>query len=480
MRFWIILSIIDIALYIVLAILVLKVWNFGKAQRRFFFLLLTSVVWLTMVLLEAIIRNNLNLYEWINRIDFSFAALVAYFFLLFALHFPRTNQRLSKTKELILFVPIFFAISISLSGYVFTTKDYSYNEYNTTVYILYITILFFYFLIVSVTSLYYKFRKAVGLKKLQIKYFVIGYMVSIVGLLYLSVQNALVDRISDEIFLPLVSIALVFPLVTAYTILRYRLMDISFVIRRGLVHIISFVLIITLYTLFILLAQDYLELEPIQTTFVIVLVIAVTIYPLRKRLFIVIDRLFYKDEIKREEEINELVNKLPSVREYDQILQEIYSVIIQNIKTTEVRILILNKEKGVFEIVYPIKNAKYVSISETLPIVRYLSQEKVILVREEIPYLIDRSEHKETLLLKDLQIELNSLKADVLITLKDDRQLIGMVLIGHKKHKEAYTVQDIDFLKNLSSEAGVGLTNVLFYKQTIERLKRDIEKGKIG
>jgi len=479
MNFWIIISIIDILLYLVLGILVLKVWNFGKAQRRFFFLLITSAGWLTAVMLEAVVRSSLSLYEWLVRLDYFFGALVAYFFTLFAFHFPVNNLQISLKRELQLFIPILFLLVLSICGLVLDINNYDELNYNLSVYVLYLLILAVYFLVISIHSLFKKYRSSRGLNKLQLKYFLLGYTISILGLLLISFYSAVINRISDEQFLIYISVAIIFPITTSYSILRYRLMDINFVIKRGVTHITSLIVIVGFYTYLVLLAQNFLEINHIRATLIMVLIIALTILPFRKWLFSSIDNLFYKEEIERQKKIDVLISNLPKVNEFNQIQQDIYSLITKDQKIIDVRILILNKEWGVFETTYP-ENAKKVTIAESSSWVNYLAHEKLIVVLEEIPYLIESATENEKRILHDLHSELRSLKTEVVVCLKDDeKRLIGMILLGSKVNKDAYTLQNINFLKDLAREASIGLTNVLFYKQTIERLKRDIEAGKI-
>jgi GAF domain-containing protein len=256
-------------------------------------------------------------------------------------------------------------------------------------------------------------------------------------------------------------------------------MDINFVIKRGVTHITSLIVIVGFYTYLVLLAQNFLEINHIRATLIMVLIIALTILPFRKWLFSSIDNLFYKEEIERQKKIDVLISNLPKVNEFNQIQQDIYSLITKDQKIIDVRILILNKEWGVFETTYP-ENAKKVTIAESSSWVNYLAHEKLIVVLEEIPYLIESATENEKRILHDLHSELRSLKTEVVVCLKDDeKRLIGMILLGSKVNKDAYTLQNINFLKDLAREASIGLTNVLFYKQTIERLKRDIEAGKI-
>lgn len=480
MKFWIIVSIINISLYLVLGILALRVWRFGKAQRRFFFLLIISVGWLTAVMLEAVVRSSLSLYEWIVRLDYFFGAFVAYFFTLFALHFPVNNLQISLKRELLLFIPILVLLVLSISGLVLDINNYDELNYNLPIYVLYLLILTIYFLVISIYSLLKKYRNSRGLSKLQLKYFLFGYTISILSLLFVSLYSAVINRISDEQFLIYISVAIIFPITTSYSILRYRLMDISFVIKRGVTHITSLIVIVGFYTYLVLLTQNILEINQLLTTLIMVLIIAVTILPFRKWLFSTIDNLFYKEEIERQKKIDNLISNLPKVSEFNQIQEDIYTLITKDKKIIDVRILILNKERGEFETTYP-ENAKKVTINESSTWVNYLAHEKLIVVLEEISYLIESATENEKRILHDLKLEMKSMKTKVIVCLKDDeKRLIGMILLGGKENQDAYTVQNINFLKDLAREASIGLMNVLFYKQTIERLKRDIEAGKIA
>ncbi|PIY95673.1 MAG: hypothetical protein COY66_06110, partial [Candidatus Kerfeldbacteria bacterium CG_4_10_14_0_8_um_filter_42_10] len=365
-------------------------------------------------------------------------------------------------------------------GLILTTKNYDELDYNLSVYILYLSILVVYFLIISTRSLYKKYKNSKGLTKLQLKYFLLGYTVSVLSLLFLSFYGAVISRISDEQFLIYISISIIFPIITTYSILRYRLMDINFVIKRGVTHIVSLIIIVAVYTYLVLITQNFLEINQLWTTLMIILIIAVTIFPFRKWLFSAVDNLFYKEEIERRKKADDLIAKLPKVSEYDQIQEEIYSLITKDKEISEVRILISDNEKGMLETTYP-KGAKKVTIPENLPMIRYLSEEKTVLVKEEIPYLLNLTSESKISVLKDLEAELLQTNTEVLITLKSDyKKLIGLILVGPKKSGNAYTVQDINFFKKISAEASIGLANVLLYKHTIEGLKRRIEKGEIG
>jgi len=323
-----------------------------------------------------------------------------------------------------------------------------------------------------------RLRKELRLIRYQLRYIFLGTFLMFLGVLIFNFILVVFFKISTFVNLgPFFVLPFIF--FTTYAIVRHRLMDIKFIIRRGFVHIASFVIIIAIYTYLILLIQDYFEISKISTILFAVFIITLSVFPFRKWLFGAIDNLFYQKEIEKEKRINDLISKLPSVAEYDQILKEINSLITQNLKCGDVRILIINREDA-FEIAFP-NDAKKMILSENNVLVKYLSSEKIVVVKEEIPFILEQADEEEKPKLKDLQTDLKSLKAEVAVALRNDiRQLMAVILIGPKESKDVYTVQDINLFKKLAEEASIGLANVLLYKHTIEGLKRRIEKGEIG
>ncbi len=97
----------------------------------------------------------------------------------------------------------------------------------------------------------------------------------------------------SELFLGLI------PLSFAYAIIRYRLLDVEAIVRRGAAYFLSSSLLLALYLLFVLGLQHGLQWMAPEADFIVIgvaaLVIALLFAPLRDRIQARLDRFFYRD-----------------------------------------------------------------------------------------------------------------------------------------------------------------------------------------
>ena len=100
----ILLPVLDILLYIILLILLVRKWTFGKAHKRFALFLIVSITWLILITLETLTRSSLEVYTLLLKLDFSLATIAAPLFLAFTIHFPKQNPKFSTKKETLLFL----------------------------------------------------------------------------------------------------------------------------------------------------------------------------------------------------------------------------------------------------------------------------------------------------------------------------------------------------------------------------------------
>ncbi len=98
----------------------------------------------------------------------------------------------------------------------------------------------------------------------------------------------------SELFLGLI------PLSFAYAIIRYRLLDVEAIVRRGAAYFLSSSLLLALYLLFVLGLHRGLQWMAPEADFIVIalaaLVIALLFAPLRDRIQARLDRFFYRDQ----------------------------------------------------------------------------------------------------------------------------------------------------------------------------------------
>ena len=90
------------------------------------------------------------------------------------------------------------------------------------------------------------------------------------------------------------------PLSFAYALIRYRLLDVEAIVRRGAAYFLSSSFLLALYILFVLGLQRWLQWMAPEADFVVIAIVALAIAllfaPLRDRIQGRLDRFFYKDQ----------------------------------------------------------------------------------------------------------------------------------------------------------------------------------------
>ncbi len=112
----------------------------------------------------------------------------------------------------------------------------------------------------------------------------------------------------SELFLGLI------PLSFAYAIIRYRLLDVEAIVRRGAAYFLSSSLLLALYLLFVLGLQHGLQWMAPEADFIVIsvaaLVIALLFAPLRDRIQARLDRFFYRDQFDDRSSLTEFARTL--------------------------------------------------------------------------------------------------------------------------------------------------------------------------
>jgi len=126
-------------------------------------------------------------------------------------------------------------------------------------------------------------------------------------------------------------------------------------------------------------------------------VIVLTIEPLRRFLFRIVNKAFYSKQKNVSEEAKKLRVVLSSLIQFDQLVKKVRTEFQNFLEVLEIQFIWFNKQTGKLENYY--KEDNKVSFSPTDPVFQYLQSNPEILVTEEIPYLIEEQGNGERELL---------------------------------------------------------------------------------
>jgi len=250
-------------------------------------------------------------------------------------------------------------------------------------------------------------------------------------------------------------------------------MDIRLIIKKGLVYtLLLFIIVIIVSFLVFLLGgffQDFFQVSYIITASICALVIALILQPIRKFLYKYVNSIYYKrrttQEIKRG--VSMALKKNINL---EKNMEKLSEMVKNDLKIKDLFFQVLNVKEKVYETVFSNVEVE-TKILSTEYLATILKRENKIFIKEEIPYIKKDLENEEDIeCLNKIENKLKEVNMEVVVPIIGCEELVAIFFLGNKKNKEAYSVEDIEYLGELSQQAGFYIANVLLYKQGMERV----------
>lgn len=257
--------------------------------------------------------------------------------------------------------------------------------------------------------------------------------------------------------------SLVNVLIIAYAIRRYKLLDIRFVLRKGLVYSSLTVFLTTLYILLLFSLQmffkDWLGYSSLALAAALALLAAVLFNPLRNLIQKWIDKLFYRETYDYRQMLLSFSNKISNVLDLSELAQGILEPLVQAMHVKQAALLLPDEASGEFSTrftrqVSDEESSAKLKFSYDSAIISWLEREGTALRREMINLIPQ---------LKGLweveRIALSTLGIELLCPIRSKGTLIGILSLGEKQSESPYSDDEIDLLMTMANEAAMAVEN---------------------
>ncbi|GAB4502397.1 MAG: hypothetical protein Fur0035_19490 [Anaerolineales bacterium] len=251
-------------------------------------------------------------------------------------------------------------------------------------------------------------------------------------------------------FLPIV----VFPIVTGYTVLRFRLVRTDYVLGRSVLYATLSMLAISGYVLLSLgLSLIFgIAMRPDNPVLIglMVFLVVLLLNPVRLRLQEVIDGLFFRGERAHQQRLAGFTRALTMAVDAADVLHTLRQQISLSLLPGSLHIYIYDLINDQY-VPTPDENGNPTSdvlFSSSSPLAQSLGQER-------LPLFVDESHLPAAIQAERGRVAL--LGAQVFIPLPGRERLIGWVALGERLSGEAYASHDIAFLEALGSQSAVAL-----------------------
>jgi two-component system NtrC family sensor kinase len=273
---------------------------------------------------------------------------------------------------------------------------------------------------------------------------------------------------------PLGNFSFIPALFLAYGVLKYDLLDIGMLIRRGAAYFVLTGILTVLYILLIFLFNSFFISTFGSNYFVLSLILALVIVllfnPLWETAQKVVDRLFFRGRYDYHRLLSKISGMLSSLLSLEQI-KELLVTEIQTALQVE-RVLLVIKDSGVHQLFGPgISQKPGEEIAGSLVLLEGILQthKKPVCrgaIAERIADANDRSR------LDDL---FSGLGVTMAVALPAREGTAGMILLGQKKSGELFVDEDSEILTTIANQAATAIENARSY-EALAALNRDLEK----
>lgn len=332
---------------------------------------------------------------------------------------------------------------------------------------------FFFYIFALLYNFFIQYKKSkIKIEQRRLIYIMVGFTILnlIGGLGYLPAYKI-------SIYSPISLLApLVFSIIIAYAIVRYRLLDIKFVLRKSTVYLASLTVILVLaiwikyiFLLFFTNITDWVDL--------IILIISIFLFsPIKHFFYKIANKYFFTSLYDSQEVVAELSDKLRTSLKINEIYNFIYEVLSNAFHVKVFGFLSYNEKTGAYFLQYnngiDFRKRKKIQSNKYLH-EKFIKNNKPI-VTEEIK---NAEYNKKTKKFIDL---LSSLKIEVLAPLNLKNNTVGLLALGQKESGDMYNNEDFMVLKVVSSQAAIAIENAFLYKKTQDfnvKLKKEIKKA---
>ncbi len=265
----------------------------------------------------------------------------------------------------------------------------------------------------------------------------------------------------------------IFALLLGVSIVRYRLVNVGIVAKRlaivgGLVAA-SIPLVIALGTF----AERRWELRYIlslREDLVLAFLLAVLLTPLMRTVERWLDRLIYSKRYGFYETLSDLRKRMGSLLDVTHLADTLVQTLVHRIPLTHGALYLFDPGTGEYRLERLVSSGamegRWRPLRVDGPIIGWL-RENDILVREEIPLRRRMAEA-----LGEAEADLEAMQVSLLLPLKSEGQLIGVLALGEKLSGEIFDAEELELLRVLAGQATIALQTSQLYEQ----LKRTNEQ----
>lgn len=327
----------------------------------------------------------------------------------------------------------------------------------------------------GVTNFILSYRRTkIARQRLQILYLLLGISSMFFIGLILHVANYLFD-FGYSFFFVASLYSLLISFFFALAIVKYRLVDIHFIIRGGILYSILSGLVLVIYVLFIKNVCDILA-KKLETTSLLVesifvLVLVFLLRPLERKIEEFIDRFFYRDRYLFRLKFFEFTRTLLNILDLRALGQAAVEFLSHVLVVDLISMFIIDEEWDSYRLISQKGKFRERSFSQCSPLIEFLKKS------ERIGELASLKDYPT------LQKEVNELiesRFFMVIPFRWEEGLLGFLLLGEKRNGKSFPIMEIEALETLAPAMAMAISRALLYQSLKKRDRQIMQSEKLA
>jgi signal transduction histidine kinase len=256
---------------------------------------------------------------------------------------------------------------------------------------------------------------------------------------------------------------MVFALMLGTSIVRYRLFDVNVAVKKGAIYLVLWGVL----TSIIVLAEQYADWEQLNPLWVILplgFIMTLLVSPLGQRLETSVERLMFSRRRGCYETLLDLSKRMGTILDFGLLMETLVHGLVRGVPLTHCSLMIYDAARSAFVVYRDETNigegAAVSLIPVESPVVQWLNQTGRLLVKEEVKLNPEIAEYFET-----AEGELEEIRAALIVPLKIENKLTGILLVGEKLSGEIFDGQELEVLTVLANQVAISLENARLYEE---------------
>lgn len=304
-------------------------------------------------------------------------------------------------------------------------------------------------ILTSILMMAYRgYRSPSPLVRQQARIILVGSLLAFTPLIFFFIPAS---QMIDVAWLPSASYLpplVVYPLAIAYTIIRYRLLDVDQVMRRSLSYVLMTGLLLIAFVLVTVgITNTFGTVTDNPVVLSLLVVILVLLFnPLRTRLQEAIDQLFFREPVALDKLLRSYNRALTTAVNTDQVAHTLLKYVSSGVPDTTPHLFLPDAQMNYYS---SYNNHMAGRLNVESPLVTYMSQ-----TNGPIDLTETRAWPEP---LTEQSAAVQALDAAVLVPINNGRELLGWLSLSPKKNRQHFRPAEINYISSLVDQSLIGM-----------------------